>query len=120
MAADGPYSRRDGETIRLLPSGLEIVRRKKHEPIDQSGLSREEWARQTDKRNGSKFSEAWNLERLVDFIAVRVTGLGWRKGIAQEVTIPTHENVGWVKAKPVRAIKIVSDGRYVHAYPVEG
>ena len=109
----------DGATLRRLPCDLEIVRRRKHEPIDVSRLSRSERAARTDKRHGSKFGLAWTLERLTDWIAERVEEYGWVPGRRQKLDVPFEEPVGYSVGTSVRTIRIMSDGRYVHAFPVE-
>ena len=70
----------DGETLRRLPSGLEIVRRRKHEPVDFEGRSRNDQARLTDKRFGSKFLQEWNLAWVTDWIADQIVSLEWVAG----------------------------------------
>ena len=121
MAGDDPYSKRDGETIRELPSGLEIVRRRKHEAIKLAGLSAESLRRLTNKTFGSKFIASWNVERVVAFVAERVLAEGWSSETGQiSLVVEMNETVGYVNGRTVTAIKIVSDGRYIHAYPVEG
>jgi hypothetical protein len=115
-----PHSRRDGETIRRLPSGLEIVRRRKHEAIDFSSLSTADLKRLTGKTYGSKFSASWSLERVVELIAERVAADGWSTDTGPaRVVVEMNDTVGYSNGKAVAAICIVSDGRYVHAYPVE-
>ncbi len=108
----------DGGTLRRLPSGLEIVRRRKHEPIDLDGLPRSERVRLTGKRFGSKFVGAWSLGRLTDWIAQEVEAQGWSAGLPQQVDVHFNEAVGVVGGEFTSTIRIMSDGRYVHAFPV--
>jgi hypothetical protein len=108
----------DRETLELLPSGLEIVRCRKHEAISFAGMSRQEISRRTDKRAGSKFTAAWSLARYVDWLAEQLSLLGWDADTGpadQDVVLP--EVVGVSNGQAVSTIHIVSDGRYVHAYP---
>lgn len=120
MPENSPYSKRDGETIRVLPSGLEIVRRRKHEPIDLASLPVEDLTRLTGKAFGSKFAASWNVERVVELIVERVATEGWSTETGRATAVVhMKETVGHSNGKAVTAIRIVSDGRYVHAYPVE-
>ena len=120
MSNEHLHSRADGETLRKLPSGVEIVRRRKHEPIDASSLSRTKLEKVTRKEPGSKFVKAWNLQRVVDFTARQVELEGWTKGTeSANVVVCMKEIVGIAEGKRVRAIKIVCYNGYVHAYPVE-
>jgi hypothetical protein len=103
-----------------LPNGLAIVRWWRHEPIKNiTDLPRNELTRLTSKKRGSKFNESWGLERVVEFVAAKVPELAWRMYEDNAETIVMNETVGWANGKEVHAIRIVSDGRYVHAYPVE-
>ena len=111
----------DGGTLQVLKSGLEVVRRTKHEPVDFAKLSRAELERRTDKRDGSKFLADWNLDRLVDWIENAAGELGW---VAQPFEPDKHDfrfevPVGYFRGKKVHTIRIVKDGRCIHAYPVE-
>lgn len=108
----------DGGTLRRLPTGLEIVRRQKHEPINLVTLPRSERVRLTGKRFGSKFLSEWGLERLTDWIASEVESRGWTDGVSQQADVRFDGPVGVASGEPASTIRIMSDGRYVHAFPV--
>lgn len=110
----------DGGVLRRLPSGIEVLRRQKHEPIDLSGLSRERLASATDKRSGSKFSADWTIERVTDFVADHVASAGWGfpPAATTHVDLRQPEPVGYSDGIEVHTIRIVRAGRYVHAFPV--
>jgi len=55
----------DGGTLYRLPSGIEIIRWMKHEPIETEGLRGEELERLTDKVSGSKFLGGMTLADIV-------------------------------------------------------
>jgi len=108
------------EPIRILASGLEIIRRRKHEYKDLSAFPPDDQARLTNKQNGSKFLASWNAERIADFIEEQVTALGWNRQTGRVTAIVKVDAVvGTADGKPVGAIKITSNGRYLHAYPVK-
>jgi hypothetical protein len=109
----------DGETLRRLESGLQIVRRRKHEPIDFEGLARNERVRLTDKRFGSKFLQDWGIVRLTDWIAEEIDSRNWTVGTPLSVDVAFDRPVGIVSGEETAIIRIISDGRYVHAFPVE-
>ena len=61
---------RDGEVLHELPSGIRIIRRRKHEPVpDLLDLPRDEQVRKTNKVNGSKFLPGTSLRRIVEMTA---------------------------------------------------
>ena len=106
----------DGRMLRRLDNGLEIVRRRKHEPVgEEVALS------QSDKRAGSKFLPAWTLERVVDWIEqqLRQPKCPVQPGAPASHQVRLGELVGFCRGIKVHTIRIVSDGAYVHAYPVE-
>lgn len=108
------------EPIRKLPSGLEIVRRQKHEYKDLSAYSPEQQARLTNKEFGSKFTADWDAERIADFIEEQLALLGWNLETNKaETVVRTTMITGISFGRPVRAIKIRLYGRYVHAFPVK-
>lgn len=99
--------------------GLQIVRRRKHEPIDFEGLARSERVRLTDKRFGSKFLRDWGIVRLTDWIAEEIDSRKWTAGAPLSVDVAFERPVGIVSGEETSIIRIISDGRYVHAFPVE-
>ncbi len=73
----------------------------------------------TGKIYGSKFSAAWTPERLTEWIAETIQARGWAAdGVGRILTIRLHDTAGVVSGKVVQTIRIHSDGRYVHAWPV--
>lgn len=110
----------DGSTLRTTDAGLEIVRRKKHEPIDLQGFGKKELKDQTDRKNGSKFLANWTLEVLVNWIDDELEVLKWSEK-DQDCCFDDKltEVVGISNGKEVHTIRIVKSGRWVHAYPVE-
>jgi hypothetical protein len=118
MARDDLGGIPDGGTLRRLASGLEIVRRRKHEPIDLDSIAQRERERLTDKRFGSKFLADWNLVQLTDWITEEVESRGWAMGASQLADVHFDDPVGVVSGEPGLTIRIISDGRYVHAFPV--
>ncbi len=112
---------RDGQALAVLSAGLAIVRRRKHEPIDFEAAGKKGALRRlTGKLYGSKFSAEWTLDRYVKWITEQVSALGWSLQ-----TGPIHHDVveaqimGYCQGQPVHTIRIVSDGRHLHAYPIE-
>lgn len=103
----------DGGELARLANGLVIVRRKKHEPIDFDHAG--DLARLTDKRNGSKFLPEWTLQGYVEWLSAAAESMAHTP---QTLTISFGREVGYSNGKKVDKIRIVSDGRYVHAYPV--
>lgn len=96
-----------------LENGLVLVRRRKHEPIDFE--SADDLAKQTDKRSGSKFLPDWTLQAYVEWLAEEARRLPREP---QSRTIVMDRAVGYSNGRKVDKIRIVSDGHYVHAYPV--
>lgn len=115
------YSVRDGGTLRKLDTGLEIVRRQKHEwQSSLDGLPRNKLVERTGKIWGSKFYSEWTLPVLAAWIAGVVQEEGWtlRPGQPIEVDRLVNRNIGLVASEPTPRIRVVCDGRYIHAYPV--
>ena len=111
----------DGQILVELPSGLAIIRRRKHEPIDFDALSSQELLWRTNKVNGSKFLPSWDLDSCVGWLQERLDELGWHRppGCAAKADFALNQPVGYANGQQVNTIRIVSDGHYVHAYPVE-
>lgn len=106
--------------LEILPNGLEIIRRRKHEPIEFDGLSRQQMKFLTDKVHGSKFAGNWLLVDYVDWVAHAIGVLGWTPATGPaDHGFAEGRIVGICKGEPVHTIRIVSDGRNVHAYPAE-
>lgn len=109
----------DGGPLRRLGSGLEVLRRVKHEAVHVENLSRSALQRLTNKVQGSKFLESWPLPRVLGQTTMIVQEEGWvlEPGIRRQVRRHLDEPVGIVNGEVVSTICVVSDGRYVHAYP---
>src|SRR5258708_5456404 len=111
----------DGGVLKTLANGLQIIRRKKHEwsPALEK-LDPKKLKLRTGKVWGSKFLDVWTLEVLVQRIETAVTTAGWTLA-AQNPSpldvVDTHQ-IGLVNGLRVRTMRIVCDGRYVHAYPI--
>lgn len=122
MAEVDPSRLPDGATVRRLPSGLLVVRRKKHEWNDGLGkLPDEKLAIRTNKSWGSKFLPRWTTARIADWTAEQIEAAGWTLD-AQEpnpLEIRMAEDVGLVEGRLVRTIQVRCDGRHAHAYPVK-
>jgi hypothetical protein len=112
----------DGAVLRTLESGLQIVRRKKHEWRDAlASMTLEKLRMSTNKVHGSKFLPAWDLTRLVAWIEVQARAANWT-GELQEpnpIVVRLGEIVGIAGGERVHTIRVVCDGRYIHAYPVK-
>lgn len=111
----------DGGVLRTLPSGLQIVRRRKHEWF--SGLVSMDAATlrdRTGKKWGSKFASQWTLEVLTGWIEARVNEANWTIDAQnpEPLDTPFPAAIGLANGVPVRTIRIVCDGRYIHAYPI--
>lgn len=100
MAREDLTASPDGATLRHLASGLEIVRRRKHEPIDVANLSRAELEKLTDKRFGSKFAADWSLEQLVDWTAHQVDMHRWTVGSPRHIGLPFERTIMTARATP--------------------
>ncbi|MEE8169327.1 MAG: hypothetical protein V3T70_02155 [Phycisphaerae bacterium] len=119
MARDDLAGVPDGGTLRRLASGLEVVRRRKHEPIAHEQLQSAGLEHLTDKRHGSKFAPDWTLQRLTEWITSEIEARQWSIGTAQDADVHFKNPVGYFLGKSVKTIRIISDGRFVHAFPIE-
>lgn len=109
----------DGGTLCRLPSGIELVRRVKHEPADMTGWSAGELRERTGKEQGSKFLSEWTLERYANWLAKELTERRVRPGppaTVFDVALPGP--VGVSGGKVTNTIRVTVQGRYAHAYPV--
>ena len=112
----------DAGDLRQLESGLVIVRRMKHEwRTDLGHMTPERLRIHTGKVKGSKFLAAWSLDLLVEWIADQIDAAGWQRQDSSflPLDISVDEPVGLVEGRKVYTIRIVGDGRHVHAYPIE-
>ena len=117
------YSVPDGGTLRLLANGLEIVRRRKQHEWHPAilNLSHEKRAQRTDKVWGSKFNAEWTLPVLVAWMEKVIGEEGWtlRPGEAVQTDRLLNQPVGLAGGHSTCRIRVVCDGRYVHAYPIQ-
>lgn len=111
---------RDRDALEILENDLVIIRAKKHEPMDFSGLPPRKIADITGKEFGSKFHPQWTLVRYVDWIRAEVERLRWTR-VSGRITNDFRFSgpIGTSRGEEVSTIRLVSDGHYVHAYPVE-
>ena len=110
----------DGGTLRRIEGDLEIIRRRKHEPIDLESLNPQQLIAKTGRIHGSKFTSAWGLEQLVNWTEQVVVEAGWRRqpGQKREMLHQFDKPVGVSEGEVVYTIKVVNpDGIYIHAYP---
>lgn len=110
----------DGETLVRLPSGIELIRRQKHEPRAVEGLTRDELRVLTNKENGSKFAAGWTLDYYVDWMGTLLAAVEWTfpPNLKFRIRIPLQREIGIADGQPSHTIEIVARGRYVHGYPI--
>ncbi|MDB5323799.1 MAG: hypothetical protein JWN40_5430 [Phycisphaerales bacterium] len=112
----------DGGVLRALENGLQIIRRKKHEWSEPlSKLNPKKLKERTGKVWGSKFLAFWTLESLVDRIESEVILAGWtsKAQSPNPLDVVDTREIGLAKGHKVHTIRIVCDGRHIHAYPIE-
>ncbi len=70
---------------------------------------------------GSKFLEFWTLEALVDRIESEVIVAGWTAAAQNPnpLDVVDRREIGLARGHKVHTIRIVCDGRHIHAYPIE-
>jgi len=109
----------DGGVLHTMASGINILRRKKHEPIVLADLTREEIAWRTDKNNGSKFLPGTSLSRIVEMTCEILMENKAVSGTKDGYTKAYDKVVGVSRGEAVRAVKVVrsNNGAYAHAYP---
>lgn len=102
-----------------LPNGIQILRRRKHEPIDIGVLTDEELARLTNKANGSKFLPGTSLKRIVEITSEILAENGAEVGTSECYHKVFDEPMGISNGKIVRAVRVrrSNAGRTAHAYP---
>jgi len=108
----------DGGVLYTMASGINILRRKKHEPLD-SDMTPEEIARRTDKKNGAKFLPGTTLSRIVEMTCEILEENEAALGSSLGYTKVYGEPVGISRGQYVRAVKVrrSTNGAYAHAYP---
>ena len=111
----------DGCTLVTLPSGIEIIRRKKHEPIMLEGLSAAEIAKRTDKRNGAKFLPGTTLRQIVEMTAQVLEQNQARPDSNTSYVGRLPQPIGLCCGHPTSCIRVLRSnrGRLAHGHPVE-
>ncbi len=111
----------DAGVLHTLDSGIGIVRRHKHEPIDARGMSRSELQRKTCKENGSKFLAGTSLGRVVELTALILEENGAVPGDNAGYNRVFDEPIGISNGRPVRGLRVErsSRGTLAHAFPVD-
>lgn len=112
------YAVPDGQTLGTLATGIEIVRRRKHEPISLDGLDQGQLAAHTGKKSGSKFLSGTTLEQIVRYTEEILTENGAALNTSGTYTKTFADSVGIAGGVRVTTIKVLCDGRYAHAFPV--
>jgi hypothetical protein len=109
----------DSDILHTLESGIQIQRRKKHEPIGFDDMTQEEIDRRTDKKNGAKFLPGTTLSRIVEMTCEILMENKAVLGSKDGYTKVYDQAVGVSRGRRVRAVKVVrsNDGLYAHAFP---
>jgi hypothetical protein len=118
VSATDLYAVPDGQTLVTLAIGIEIVRRRKHEPISLAGLDTEQLALRTGKKSGSKFRPGTTLAHIVKYteeILIENRAVLHTSGTYTK-TFP--DDVGIAGGVHVRTMQVLFDGRYAHGFPV--
>jgi hypothetical protein len=112
----------DGGVLLIAECGLEIIRRRKHEWLkDLSKSPPDKRVKMTNRVWGSKFLPTRTPSELGAWIAQQITEAGWtqKHQDPNPLDIVLAQRVGLAEGEFVHTIRIVSDGRYVHAYPIK-
>ena len=112
----------DAGVLHELPSGISIVRRRKHEAIPGLlDLPREDQARKTDKVNGSKFLPGVTLRRIVEMTAEVLAENDVQPGRKGPYNKVFPEPIGISKGRPVRGLRVLLclNGTLAHGVPVD-
>lgn len=112
----------DGEVLHVLPNGIAILRRRKHEPQHgRLGLPREATARMTDKGRGSKFLPGTTLSRIVEMTVEVLLENRALPGSSTPYNKVFAAPIGVSKGRLVRALKVFRslNGTLAHAVPVD-
>ena len=112
------YAIPDGQTLVTLATGIEIVRRRKHEPIGINGLDQQQLEFRTGKKSGSKFLPGTTLERIVSYTETILNENNTAFNTSGMYTKTFAVEVGIAGGVQVKTIKVLCDGRYAHAFPV--
>ena len=118
MSSQDLYAVPDGRTLVILATGIEVVRRRKHEPISIDGLDQKQLESRTAKKNGSKFLPATTLEQMVSYTEEILTENKAVLNTSGTYTKTFADDVGIAGGIRVRTITVLFDGRYAHSFPV--
>ncbi len=118
MSPTDLYAVPDGQTLQTLATGIEIVRRRKHEPIRLDGLDREQLVSLTDKKSGAKFLPGTTLEDIVRYTETILHDNNATLNTSGTYTRTFVGYVGIAGGIRVRTLTVLFDGRYAHAFPV--
>jgi hypothetical protein len=118
MSTKDLYAVPDGQTLVKLATGIEVVRRRKHEPIQIDGLDEKQLESLTGKKSGSKFLPGTTLEQIVEYTEEILSENSAALGTSGAYTKMYADYVGIVDGERVKTIKVLFDGRYAHAFPV--
>ena len=101
-----------------LSNGIQIIRRRKHEPIDLPRREKE-LARQTNKCNGSKFLPETTLTRIVEMTSEVLLENRAEIGSNDCYNKVYDEPIGISAGRRVKGLRVCRSnrGRYAHAYP---
>ncbi len=112
------YAVPDGQTLVTLATGIEIVRRRKHEPIRINSLDRQQLESRTGKKSGSKFLPGTTLEHIVGDTEAILTENDAALNTSGTYTKTFTDDVGLVGGVRVKTLQVLCNGRYAHAFPV--
>lgn len=112
----------DAGILCRLPNGIGVIRMRKHEPIDMTGLSPAEVEVRTNKASGSKFRPGTTLTRIVEITQEILDENGAQPGTPSGSYDKMYdESVGISRGRTVSAVRVrtCSNGTLAHAYPVD-
>ena len=122
MARKDSAATPDGGDLVTCAGGIVVIRRRKHEYVPGlDALPHDQRVQRTGKVFGSKFAAGWTLTRITDETRRVVEREGWIKAppAVRSATQTYDAAVGLVGGESVRTMKVVSDGRTAHGYPVK-
>ena len=113
----------DGETLITLPNGIEIVRRRKHEPmVGMERLTKRALAAKTDKDWGSKFLPGTSLPDIIRMTTEALEECGAKLGDKDRSCGKVFDcPIGISDGELVRGLLVhrSRNGRYAHGFPVD-
>ena len=118
MSTKDLYAVPDGQTLIILATGIEVIRRRKHEPIRIDGLDQKQLASRTGKKSGSKFLPGTTLEHIVRYTEAILSENHATLNTSDKYTKTFTDDVGIMNGVRVKTITVFFDGRYAHAFPV--